>query len=181
MGAKKQDPKLTALRTNKVATSTRTKGGRAKGSSSPIKKPNPQNGIAKTEEQWAKCIDRFFEELAKSARVCKSCELANISYSEVYRRRQIDEDFRKRFEDAYEQGVQRLEDEAVRRAMVGVDEPVFYKGEEVAKITRYSDTLLTFLLKGNRPDKYKERVENTNLNLDLAARLEAAKKRGESK
>jgi hypothetical protein len=181
MAAKKNDPKLTALRTNQVHTSIRAAGGRQKGQTGPITKPNPKNGLAKTEAQWAACIDRFFVELAKSARVVKSCELAGISYSEVYRRRTIDEEFKKRYEDAYEQGVQRLEDEAVRRAMTGVDEPVFYKGEEVAKITRYSDTLLMFLLKGNKPDKFKERVENTNLNLDLASRLEAAKKRGESK
>lgn len=179
MAAKKQDPKLTALRTNKVHTSTRTSGGRQKGQTGPITKPNPRNGVAKSQAQWAECIDKFFEELAKSARVCKSCELAGISYSEVYRRRVIDEDFKKRYDDAYEQGVQRLEDEAVRRAMTGIDEPVFYKGEEIAKITRYSDQLLIFLLKGNRPDKFKERIQQDgSLTLDLAGRLEAAKKRG---
>lgn len=176
----KQDPKLTALRTNKVQTSTKT-SGRKKGQTGPITKPNPRNGVAKSEEQWAECIDRFFLHLSITARVNKSCELAGISYSEVYRRRQVDPEFQKRFEDAYEQGVQRLEDEAVRRAFEGVEEPVFYKGEMVANITKFSDTLLMFLLKGNRPDKFKERVENTNLNMDLATRLEAAKKRGEAK
>ncbi len=63
------------------------------------------------------------------------------------------------FEAAQQHAADRLEQEARRRAIQGVGEPVFYKGEECGTIQRYSDTLLIFLLKGALPDKYKDRVQ----------------------
>ena len=52
-----------------------------------------------------------------------------------------------------------LEDEAQRRAM-GYEEDVYYKGEKVGTVTKYSDKLMEVLLKANAPEKYRERVEN---------------------
>ncbi len=43
----------------------------------------------------------------------------------------------------------------MRRAVDGVDEPVYQGGKKVGSITRYSDTLLIFLLKANR-DKFRQ-------------------------
>jgi hypothetical protein len=65
-----------------------------------------------------------------------------------------------------------LEAEAIRRGFEGVEEPVgWYKGQPGGYITRYSDTLLIFLLKGALPNKYKDRMEFrgglANLNMDL--------------
>jgi hypothetical protein len=34
---------------------------------------------------------------------------------------------------------------------------VFYQGEKVGTVQKYSDTLLIFLMKGVRPEKYRER------------------------
>ncbi len=50
-----------------------------------------------------------------------------------------------------------LEDEAIRRARDGVTIPVFYAGKEVGAIRRPSDTLLMFLLRAHRPERYRER------------------------
>lgn len=44
---------------------------------------------------------------------------------------------------------------------MGVDEPVYYQGRSVGRVKRYSDVLLIFLLKGIRPDVYRERYEHT--------------------
>lgn len=55
-----------------------------------------------------------------------------------------------------------LEQEAIRRAAHGVPEPVFYRGEVVGAVKKYSDALLTFLLKGNRPEKFRERFDISN-------------------
>lgn len=54
-----------------------------------------------------------------------------------------------------------LEEEARRRAVTGVLEPVFHGGKRVGTIRRYSDTLLIFLLNGARPEKYRHRHELT--------------------
>jgi hypothetical protein len=63
---------------------------------------------------------------------------------------------------AKEMAADRLEEEAWRRAVDGVDEPVgFYRGKPSAWVKRYSDTLLIFLLKALRPEKYRERYEHS--------------------
>jgi hypothetical protein len=55
-----------------------------------------------------------------------------------------------------ERGTAALEDEAVRRAYHGVEEPVFYKGVQCGTVTKYSDKLLIMLLKARNPAKYRE-------------------------
>ena len=53
-----------------------------------------------------------------------------------------------------------LEAEACRRAVEGVEKPVgWYKGEPGGYVREYSDILTIFLLKGLRPEKYRDRVE----------------------
>jgi hypothetical protein len=72
--------------------------------------------------------------------------------------------YAEKFASAREEAVDLLEGEALRRAVQGVEEPVFYKGERVDKgqVRRYSDVLLIFLLKANRPVKFRDRVEITD-------------------
>lgn len=65
--------------------------------------------------------------------------------------------------EALDVGAGALEDEAVRRAYVGVEEPLFYQGKQCGTVRKYSDTLLIFLLKGAKPAKYRERVHTGNL------------------
>lgn len=55
---------------------------------------------------------------------------------------------------ATEAGADALEDEALRRAVDGVNEPVFYRGERIGTARKYSGTLLMFLLKSRRPEIY---------------------------
>jgi hypothetical protein len=52
-----------------------------------------------------------------------------------------------------------LEDLAVVRAVEGLDEPVFWQGEECGAVRRYYH--LEFLLKGAMPEKYREKHEHT--------------------
>ena len=47
-----------------------------------------------------------------------------------------------------------LEVEARRRAVSGIEVPVFYRGEQIGTKTRYSDGLLITLLKAARPEVY---------------------------
>jgi hypothetical protein len=55
----------------------------------------------------------------------------------------------------------RLEAEARRRAYDGVERPVYQNGRLVGTELVYENTLLMFLLKGMRPEKYRERHEIT--------------------
>ena len=68
-----------------------------------------------------------------------------------------DEEYQLAFADAEIMAADKLEEEAIRRAVDGVEEPVgWYKGVAGGTVTRYSDTLLIFLMKGNNPQKYAE-------------------------
>lgn len=74
--------------------------------------------------------------------------------------------------DARDEAVDRLEMEARRRGVDGVEAPIYYGGEPVyenkldpktgevaiklATRRKYSDTLLMFLLKAARPEKYRD-------------------------
>ncbi len=100
----------------------------------------------------------MLEAFAECGNVTLACEIANIGRTTHYEWLKEDEKYAKAFDNAMEQAADRLEQEARRRAVEGTTKPVFYKGEECGYIREYSDTLLIFLLKGARPEKYKERV-----------------------
>ncbi len=62
-----------------------------------------------------------------------------------------------RFREAEKVAGDALVQEARRRALQGVDRPVFQGGRHVGSVTEYSDTLLMFLMKGAMPNVYRER------------------------
>lgn len=75
--------------------------------------------------------------------------------------------FKADFEEVKAVYIEKLEQEADRRAIEGVNKPVFYKGQLVTDSTgkpvvikEYSDTLLIFRLKALAPEKYRERIDN---------------------
>lgn len=51
-----------------------------------------------------------------------------------------------------------MEDEAFRRAVNGTEKPVYQGKELVGHVREYSDTLMIFMLKARRPEKFKDRV-----------------------
>lgn len=110
--------------------------------------------------------ERFLKILAASGIVTPAAKGAGVSRFTVYRYRDIDPDFARRWREAEEAYADALEKEAYRRAVIGTLEPVFYQGEVVGKIRRYSDSLLAQKLKARRPDKYRERVSmDANVNV----------------
>lgn len=98
----------------------------------------------------------FLEALAQTCSVLRACEIAEVSRAAVYKWRDADAEFAKQWELARARGADALEDEAVRRAYEGIEEPIFHQGRCVDTVHRYSDTLLIFLLKGAKPEKYRE-------------------------
>ncbi len=72
-----------------------------------------------------------------------------------------DREYIEAFEQAKQMHVERLEEEADRRAMEGVSKPVFYKGAVVGYTVEHSDTLLMFRLNALAPEKYRYRQHVT--------------------
>lgn len=54
-----------------------------------------------------------------------------------------------------------LESVAVKRATVGWQEPVFYQGKLCGTVRRFDGGLTQFLLRGAKPEKYRDRSEVT--------------------
>lgn len=134
--------------------------------------------------------ERFLAALVETGgNVTRAAREAKMDKSWLYALKHDSKDFSEAWDLAVRVGVFGLEDEAIRRAKEGVEEPLAYKGQIQGKyvdkygvpcdpdeqgatfvpntITRYSDTLLMFLLKGAMPEKYRDNVNLMNNGKDL--------------
>lgn len=91
--------------------------------------------------------------------VVKATEAAGLSLTSLYALRRKDPEFATAWDDAIRDSTVILENEITRRAVEGVEEPVFHRGEVVGHVRKYSDNLLMFMTKARDPDKYRERTE----------------------
>lgn len=103
----------------------------------------------------------FLEAFATTGIIGAAAEAAGIHRSTHYDWLDTDPDYATEFHHAELAAAEALETEARRRAVDGVDEPVFYEGQVVGTKRRYSDTLLIFMMKGAMPHKYRERFEHS--------------------
>lgn len=133
-----------------------------------LQNPTPE----KAAPVWEKA---FLSALSEAGVVRYACKAAGVDPSAVYDRRRDDQAFAAAWAQALDDAADLLESEAVRRGRDGIVEHVVGKGGEVYENTKYSDTLLIFLLKGARPEKYRERFD-TKLSgsIDLGTVVAAA-------
>lgn len=105
----------------------------------------------------------FVAALAKSPNITAACQRAKVSRSWAYAQRTDDPEFAAAWDEALEMALDKAVGEAYRRGVEGVITKIKYTpdGSKVVERTReYSDTLLMFLLKAHRPEKYKETVRS---------------------
>lgn len=96
----------------------------------------------------------FLEEYAKTGNVTKTVKKLKIGLKTVYSWAKKNKKFKESWQEIKDELVEALEQEASRRAH-GWKEPQFTKdGALAGYVAKHSDTLLIFLLKANRPDKY---------------------------
>jgi hypothetical protein len=112
------------------------------------------NGTRRTPEKDA----GFLERLSRGASVSAAAKGAGYARRSLYRWRAADAELAAAWDDALEVDTDLLEDEALRRALHGVAEPRFYEGKARGHVQKYSDTLLIFLLKARRPEKYSDKA-----------------------
>jgi len=103
--------------------------------------------------EWRK---PFLTVLAKGANVSQAAKKAGISRQAAYRAYDTDLEFQAQWDSALEEACDVLEKEAWRRAL------------------KQSDTLLIFLLKAHRPQKYREVIQTQSRNLNLNANVSIA-------
>lgn len=133
----------------------------------------------------------FLKALATLGNYKGAAEAVGLDRKTVFRWRKDDPEFDQACSDALDEAADTLEAEAKRRAVEGVDEPLTFQGAIFGHVKRYSDQLLTLLLKANRPEKFREKtsmeltgagggpvkVDDTSAAAKLAAILAAAEAR----
>ncbi len=135
---------------------------RASHSSHQKKGRKPRAGSAAAKAlKTAETKTKFLAGFGQIATVTGAAEHAKVSRRVHYLWLEDDADYAAAFTQAQLEANDRLESEARRRAVAGVNEPVYYQGEVVGTVKKHSDTLLIFLLKGAMPDKYRDRHELT--------------------
>lgn len=144
-------------------------------------KKKPKTARQLQTELTAKRKETFLDVFRKTGNVTFSASQAGVDRLTHYICWMKDPKYVEAFTSAKEEATDVLEYEARRRALKGVRKHAgFYKGRPVMRaagppnpetgepnleaimVDEYSDTLLIFLLKGNRPEKYRERVELTD-------------------
>lgn len=110
----------------------------------------------------------FLRAFALRGIVLDGCRAAGVSRGAVEHWRETSEWFDTMYAIAIEEAADRIEGEAFRRAVEGYDEPVIYQGmptvvkdavtgeDKQLFVRKYSDALMQTLLKGSRPDKYRD-------------------------
>lgn len=103
----------------------------------------------------------FLAAYAHTGRITHAAKSAQVNWRNHYNWLKSDPAYATAFDEAQRMAGDWLEDEAIRRAVEGVRKPVHYKGEHVDDVLEQSDVLLIFLLKGAKPEVYRERYEHT--------------------
>lgn len=106
-----------------------------------------------TRQKFLKALD------GARGNVSDACEAAKLGRQTAYEWRQDSESFRAEWDAVVDKHMDALENEIYRRAFEGVDKGVYYQGELVQTEKVYSDTLAMFILKGHRPEKYRENIK----------------------
>lgn len=96
----------------------------------------------------------FLGALCEGKPIQEAAACAGVHFRSFYRWREEDAAFKGGWEKAVGTKMDDLEIEALRRAVKGVEKPVYRGGELVGHITDYSDSMLMFLLKAHHPEKY---------------------------
>jgi hypothetical protein len=82
-----------------------------------------------------------------------------------------DQDVAEQLAEAERVGALQIESEAIRRAVRGHDEPVYFKGAEVGSRKVYSDGLMQTLLKGRLRERYGADGEGGGITVNGQAQI----------
>ena len=132
----------------------------------------------RTRSVTEKKIEMFLEALREGHCVIDAAEIADSNRHSLYRIRREDSPRGRQlaidWDQAYDDGTDHMEKEVERRAIKGIDEPIFYQGVKVATKKVYSDNLLMFMSKARRPKKFRDNVDMTNSDGSMVAAFAAA-------
>ncbi len=118
--------------------------------------------MARARKMTAEIKQEFLRHLLETANVSEAAARLKITRSRFYEQRQKDPAFCQAWAEAVGATTDRLEAEAIRRAVDGVEEPYFYQGRECGRVRKYSDPLMKFLLQHRLPERYGDGEEGAD-------------------
>lgn len=102
---------------------------------------------------------KFLRAYAQCANITEACKSIGINRENHYAwLRAKNGRYAAAFAKAQERAADVLEDAAIDRAVNGKERPIYQMGRLVGSERQYSDHLMTFLLKGMKPEKYRENI-----------------------
>jgi len=107
---------------------------------------NQDPSIAPARSETLRWCREFMQVLQTTGNVSAACRGAGVRRGRVHSFRRKSVPFAQRWDEALLAAMATLWVEARRRAVYGVEEPVFYGGKQIGVRRRYSDSLLTLLL-----------------------------------
>jgi len=127
-------------------------------------------------------LNAFLHHLGRTGSVTLAAARAGLRRSTLYKLKADDAAFAGRWAEAVDLGVERLQDDAMRRALHGTERAIFRNGQQVGTVRQYDNRLLQFLLRAHRPEIYadKGRAAAASLPFDLVKRTAEAEKRAEA-
>lgn len=156
------------------------------------------------QQQIAKKLEDALDWLRKGKSRSGAAKSAGITRQTLANHEKNDPKYAALVQEAFDEGTEYLEDAAVKRAVEGVEEPLYHAGERVlepilnadgthalskdgarrwkpAFKLRYSDSMLAMQLNGRAPEKYRERKEILHTGtVTVRERLDAGRKRVEA-
>lgn len=113
--------------------------------------------------------EQFLKALRVHGNVSYAARSARITRQYVYEVQKSDPDFAEQWKDAQDEASDGMEKAAWDRAVKGTKKPIYAGKEHVGDVREYSDTLLMFLLKAARPEKFRERFDHSHHSPDSKA------------
>lgn len=109
-----------------------------------------------TRQQSQRLKRAFLESFRLCGNVTVASKVVGVERHTVYTWQEHDPAFVIAYQQAEIEATEVLEEEARRRAVDGVERPIYHAGKVVGHTREYSDVLLIFLLKARKPGTYRE-------------------------
>jgi hypothetical protein len=126
----------------------------------PGPEPVAEANVTVSAPNWPSWAPRFLAALAAGGVVAAAASAAGISRTQAYRCKSENPEFAKKWTDALESAIDAAESELYRRAVQGVEKPVYYCGTQCGTVREYSDALLKFYLASRRRSVFGEQVQH---------------------
>jgi hypothetical protein len=104
--------------------------------------------------------EAFLDAMTSGRGYKAACEASGLSYRDAERLYRYDADFAAAWDDAEAVEVRLARDALFQRGVVGWEEPVWCKGEQVGTRRRFSDTALVKYLEAHCPERFSPMVHH---------------------